>query len=135
MRFRPDMWVTVDIDLGGLKRLSVPAEAVLDAGSKKTVFVDRGNGYFEPRAVGTGARFTDGSGDRVEIVNGLKAGERIVTSGTFLLNSESQMKSGAGGMADMPGMPGMPAAPAKKPAEEAPAMPDMPGMPAKSGPK
>jgi membrane fusion protein, copper/silver efflux system len=132
MRFRPDMWVTVDIDLGGLKRLSVPAEAVLDAGSKKTVFVDRGNGYFELRAVGTGARFTDGSGDRVEIVNGLKAGERIVTSGTFLLNSESQMKSGAGGMADMPGMP---AEPVKKAAPAAPDMPDMPGMPAKSGTK
>ena len=108
MQLRPDMWVDVDIDLGGVRRLSVPAEAVLDAGTSKTLFVDRGNGFFEQRVVETGARFTDSSGDRVEIFKGLKAGERIVTSGTFLLNSESQMKAVGGGMADMPGMTDMP---------------------------
>ena len=106
MQLRPDMWVTADISLGGARKLTVPTEAVLDSGTRKTVFVDRGNGYFEPRGVETGATFSDGSGQRVEIVKGLKAGDRIVTSGTFLLNSESQMKSAAGGMADMPGMPG-----------------------------
>jgi membrane fusion protein, copper/silver efflux system len=91
MQLRPDMWVDVDLDFDGARRLSVPAEAVLDTGTSKTIFIDRGNGYFEQRTVETGARFAD----RVEIVKGLKAGERIVTSGTFLLNSESQMKSGA----------------------------------------
>jgi membrane fusion protein, copper/silver efflux system len=90
MQLRPDMWVDVDLDFGGKRRLSVPADAVLDAGTEKKIFVDRGNGYFEPRVVETGERFSD----RVEIVKGLKAGERIVTSGTFLLNSESQMKAG-----------------------------------------
>src|SRR5207248_8269535 len=63
------------IELGGARRLSVPASAVLDAGSVKTVFLDRGNGHFEPRQVTTGARFTDAKGDRVEIISGLKAGE------------------------------------------------------------
>ena len=121
MQLRPDMWVDVDIELAGTRRLSVPAGAVLDAGTAKTVFVDRGNGYFDPRPVETGARFTDGSGDRVEILKGLKGGERIVASGTFLFNSESQMKSAGGGMADMPGMP--------KPAAREPDMADMPGMP------
>jgi Cu(I)/Ag(I) efflux system membrane fusion protein len=111
MQFRPDMWVDADIELAGARRLSVPAGAVLDAGTMKTVFVDRGNGYFEPRLVETGARYTDGAGDRVEILKGLKAGERIVISGTFLLNSESQMKSGGGGMAGMPDMPDMPGMP------------------------
>ena len=62
----------------------------------------------------------------VEILKGLMAGDRIVTSGSFLLNSESQMKRG-GGMADMPGM-----APAgKEPAMDD--MPDMPGMPKAPG--
>jgi membrane fusion protein, copper/silver efflux system len=106
----------------------VPAGAVLDAGTSKTVFMDRGKGFFEPRMVETGARYSDASGDRVEILKGLKAGERIVTSGTFLLNSESQMKSAGGGMAGMPGMPDAPATKeGGKPA--APDMPDMPGMP------
>ncbi len=88
LQLKPDMWVDVAIDLGGGRRLTVPADAVLDAGTTKTIFVDHGNGYFEPRAVETGTRFAD----RVEILKGLKPGERIVTSGTFLLNSESQMK-------------------------------------------
>jgi len=73
----------------------VPAEAVLDAGLKKTVFVDRGNGYLEPRQVETGELV----GDRIEILRGLKTGERVVTSGNFLIDSESQLKSAAAGMA------------------------------------
>jgi Cu(I)/Ag(I) efflux system membrane fusion protein len=95
--------VDVEMAVGAARRLSVPAEAVLDAGTSKTVFLDKGNGYFASRKVETGVRFRDQSGDRVEILKGLMAGERIVTSGSFLLNSESQMKQG-GGMADMPGM-------------------------------
>jgi Cu(I)/Ag(I) efflux system membrane fusion protein len=101
---KPDMFVNVDFRLGAPMRVTVPADAVLDAGTRKTVFVDRGNGYLEPREVETGDR----SGDRIEITGGLKAGERIVTSGTFLIDSESRLRSGAdGGMAGMPGMPGM----------------------------
>jgi RND family efflux transporter MFP subunit len=133
MQLRPEMWVAVDIELTGARRLSVPAGAVLDAGTAKTIFVDQGNGYFEQRMVETGARYTDASGDRVEILKGLKAAERIVMSGTFLLNSESQMKSAGGGMAGMPGMPGTTASgPGTKPAPfkpDSPDMPDMPGMP------
>jgi YHS domain-containing protein len=72
----------------------VPADAVLDSGLKKTVFVDRGNGLFEPREVETGWRF----GGRVEIVRGLKAGEQIVISGNFLIDSESRLELAAAGM-------------------------------------
>ena len=79
--------------MGGARRLMVPADAVLDSGTAKTIFLDRGNGYFEPRQVETGERL----GDRVEIVKGLAPGERIVTSGAFLLNSESQLKPAATG--------------------------------------
>jgi Cu(I)/Ag(I) efflux system membrane fusion protein len=88
MALKPEMLVDVSMELNAARRLTVPADAVLDSGAAKTVFLDRGNGVFEPRAVETGVR----TGDRVEIVKGLEAGERIVTSAAFLLDSESQIK-------------------------------------------
>jgi Cu(I)/Ag(I) efflux system membrane fusion protein len=94
LRLKPEMFVDVLIPVGTARRLTVPAEAVLDSGAAKTVFLDRGNGYFEPRAVETGLRV----GDRVEIVKGLQPGERIVTSAAFLLDSESQIRPAAGGL-------------------------------------
>jgi Cu(I)/Ag(I) efflux system membrane fusion protein len=87
---KPDMYVDVVIATGGARRLMVPAEAVLDTGAIKTIFIDRGNGTLEPRQVTTGVH----SGDRVEILTGLTAGERYTASGAFLLNSEYQMKAG-----------------------------------------
>jgi Cu(I)/Ag(I) efflux system membrane fusion protein len=53
------------------------------------VFLDRGNGRFEPRAVTIGAQ----SGGLIEILSGLQEGDRIVTSGNFLIDSESQLKT------------------------------------------
>lgn len=100
---KPDMFVEVNLSVALPRHLTVPSDAVLDSGLKKTVFVDRGNGYLEPRAVETGER----TGDRVEILKGLAPNERIATSGTFLVDSESQLKSAASAMAGVPGMPGM----------------------------
>jgi RND family efflux transporter MFP subunit len=87
-RLRPDSFADVTFELSGAARLSVPAEAVVDTGTSQTVFMDLGNGNFMPRAVRIGERF----GDRVEILQGLAAGDRIVVSGAFLLNSETQMR-------------------------------------------
>jgi membrane fusion protein, copper/silver efflux system len=86
---RPDMFVDVEFSVTLPPALTVPVDAVLDSGLKKTVFVDRGNGYFEPRKVETGRYFND----RVEILKGLMAGERIVVSGNFLIDSESRFKT------------------------------------------
>jgi RND family efflux transporter MFP subunit len=94
LRMKPDMYVTVEFGIAGAKELVVPAEAVLDTGDRQTVFVDLGNGYLEPRQVVVGERF----GDRVAITRGLTAGERVVSSGTFLIDSESQLKAAASGM-------------------------------------
>lgn len=94
MQLKPDMFVDVDFSVVTPARMTVPAEAVLDTGLRKTVFVDRGNGYLEPRQVETGERL----GDRVEILTGLSSTERIVTSGNFLIDSESQLKASASGM-------------------------------------
>jgi len=91
---QPDMFVDVEFEAAVPPAVTVPAEAVLDSGLRKTVFVDRGNGYFEPRRVETGWR----AGDRVQILKGLMAGERVVISGNFLLDSESRMKAVSAGI-------------------------------------
>jgi RND family efflux transporter MFP subunit len=86
---KPEMFADVEFRVRTPPRLMVPVEAVLDSGLAKTVFVDHGDGFFEPRRVDTGDEY----GGKVEILSGLKAGERIVTSGTFLIDSESQLRA------------------------------------------
>ncbi len=130
-RLKPDMFVNVEFHLISAQRVTVPKDAVLDSGLHKTIFVDRGHGYLEPREVETGKL----NGDRIEVLKGLQLGERIVTSGTFLIDSESRLKAAAGGMAGMPGMPGMSSPkdntsqkPAPKIEHSDHSMPNMPGM-------
>ncbi len=91
---RPDMFVDVQLPIDLPSAITVPADAIVDSGIRKTVFVARGNGFFEPREVETGWRI----GNRVEIVKGLEPGERIVTSGNFLIDSESKLEMAAAGM-------------------------------------
>jgi len=86
---RPDMFVDVELPVSGPPGLTVPQDAVIDSGQKDRVFVERSAGVFEPRSVQIGWR----SGDRVEIVHGLAEGERVVVEGTFLVDSESRLKS------------------------------------------
>jgi len=86
---KPGMFVDVEFPFDLPAALVVPADAIVDSGLRKTVFVDRGNGYFEPRLVETGWRV----GDDVEVTKGLMAGDRIVLSGTFFIDSESRMKA------------------------------------------
>ena len=95
LTLRPEMYVNVELRSPQPDRLSVPSEAVMNTGLKQIVFVDRGNGYFEPREVETG----ETAGGRVRVLKGLEAGERVVTSGNFLISSESQLKSASEGMA------------------------------------
>lgn len=91
---RPEMFVDVDIPLALPPAIIVPADAVVDSGTRKTVYVAKPDGVFEPRKVETGWR----AGDQVEIVKGLMVGEKIVVSGTFLIDSESRMKAAAAGI-------------------------------------
>jgi Cu(I)/Ag(I) efflux system membrane fusion protein len=85
------MFVDVDLPVSGPAGLTVPQDAVLDSGRVQRVFVERSAGVFEPRTVQVGWR----SGDQVEILNGLQEGERVVVEGTFLVDSESRLKSSA----------------------------------------
>jgi membrane fusion protein, copper/silver efflux system len=91
---RPEMFVDVELPVSLPPAITVPADAVLNSGLRKTVFVDRGNGVFEPRQVETGWRM----GDRVEILSGLEPGERIVIAGNFFIDSESRLQAAGQGI-------------------------------------
>ena len=90
---KPGMFVEVEMDVAQPDAITLPADAILDSGRRRVVFVSRGGGNFEPREVTTGARY----GDRVQVVNGLTEGEEVVVSGLFLLDSESRLQTAAQG--------------------------------------
>jgi membrane fusion protein, copper/silver efflux system len=92
---QPDMFVDVELTTVPRRAVVVPADAVVDLGARKLVYVDSGQGMFEPRPVETGARF----GDRIEIAKGLLPSETIVVAGTFLIDSESRMRLAGTGTA------------------------------------
>jgi Cu(I)/Ag(I) efflux system membrane fusion protein len=85
---RPNMGVDLEFPISRPEATNVPADAVIESGRRKTVFVRRGNELFEARVVETGWR----SGGRVQVVRGLTAGEPIVVAGTFLLESERRIR-------------------------------------------
>ena len=90
LALRPGMYATVTIaSVAVPDTVVVPREAVIDTGTRRIVFVALDGGKFEPRQVTTGASGDDGL---VAIVDGLGVGERVVTSGQFLLDAESRMR-------------------------------------------
>jgi Cu(I)/Ag(I) efflux system membrane fusion protein len=97
---KPEMYANIEIDVEAGRKLAVPDEAVLDSGLRKVVFLDKGQGRFEPAEVKLGNKF-DGY---YEVLAGLSPGERILASASFLLDSESRLKEAMGAMAGMPGM-------------------------------
>jgi Cu(I)/Ag(I) efflux system membrane fusion protein len=99
-KLKPDMYVNAEIKIDGGRHLAVPEEAVLDSGLRKVVFIEKGNGHFEPKEVKVGAKL-DGF---YQIVSGLDEGQKIAASSAFLLDSESRLAEAMGAMAGMPGM-------------------------------
>jgi len=85
----PGLIVDVTIAAAAQPVITVPADAVLESGTSSRVFVAAGSGRYELREVTTGWR----QGDRVEIRSGLRVGDRVVTSGAFLLDSETRMRT------------------------------------------
>ncbi len=90
-RLKTDMYADVvfHIEGSGIPVATVPSNAIIDSGTRQVVLVSKGDGRFEPRPVKLGRR---GDG-RVEIVEGLKAGEEVVTSATFLIDAESNLQT------------------------------------------
>ena len=97
---KPEMYTNVEISIAAGKKLAVPDEAVLDSGLRKVVFVDKGDGRFAPAEVKLGGKYDN----YYEVLAGLSAGERILASASFLLDSESRLSEAMGAMAGMPGM-------------------------------
>jgi Cu(I)/Ag(I) efflux system membrane fusion protein len=93
-QLKPQMFAEVKLKINYGNQIVVPQEAVLDSGKEQTVFVAHEGGYFEPRKITMGAQ-VDG---KVAVLSGLKAGETVVTSGNFLVDSESRLKSATGSM-------------------------------------
>ncbi|MGH7599014.1 MAG: efflux RND transporter periplasmic adaptor subunit [bacterium] len=96
-KLKPGMYANVNLQSDAGRQLAVPEEAVMDAGAEQIVFVAHAGGYFEPRQVELGAKV----GDRFIVLRGLTEGEKVVTSGNFLIDSESRLKSATGAMAGM----------------------------------
>jgi RND family efflux transporter MFP subunit len=87
-KLRPDMFVNVELTVPMPAGITVPADAILDSGLSKRVFVQTSAGHFEARKVETGWRLNN----RVQIVKGLREGETVVVAGTFLVDSESRLE-------------------------------------------
>jgi Cu(I)/Ag(I) efflux system membrane fusion protein len=100
LRLKPDMFVNAMVKVPLGSSIVVPVSAVMDTGQRQLVWVEMKPGMFAPRDVKVGVR----SGDNVQILSGLKAGEKVASSGGYLIDSEAQLKGGGGGHEGMPGM-------------------------------
>ncbi|MGI8959022.1 MAG: efflux RND transporter periplasmic adaptor subunit [Bryobacteraceae bacterium] len=109
VKLKPGMFVNVDLKTNLGKQVVIPATAVLQSGTRQLVFVDHGNGSMEPKEVVLGPRV----GDEFVVFQGLKAGEQIVTSANFLIDSESQLQAASGSYTPPPPGAGGTAATAK----------------------
>jgi RND family efflux transporter MFP subunit len=98
LQLKPGMFVNVSLKVSMGNQLVVPATGVLQSGTRETAFVERSDGYIEPREVQLGSRVSD---DFI-VLKGLKPGERIVTSANFLIDSESQLQAALGSFVPPP---------------------------------
>jgi Cu(I)/Ag(I) efflux system membrane fusion protein len=100
---RPDMYATVELaSRETIEGVAIPEQAVLRTGERDVVIVALGRGFFQPRDVRLGVV----SEGMVEVIDGLRPGEKIATSSQFLIDSESNLRAALGAMS-APGMPGM----------------------------
>jgi RND family efflux transporter MFP subunit len=95
---KPGMYVNVTIGVPLGRQLVIPASGVLQTGTRQIAFIDHGQGYLEPREVEIGERIDD----QVVVLKGLRAGERIVSSANFLVDSEAQLQAAIGSFAPPP---------------------------------
>jgi Cu(I)/Ag(I) efflux system membrane fusion protein/cobalt-zinc-cadmium efflux system membrane fusion protein len=119
LELKPEMYTNVELKIPLGRRLVVPESALVDTGTRQIVFVVQAPGNYLPRDVRTGVR-VDGS---VEILQGLRAGEEVVTSANFLIDSESQLRAALGSMAMATGVTEMAGRPTTTPAGGAPTAP------------
>lgn len=113
---KPGMYVNTAMAVGGGDALIIPKSAVFSTGERQLVFVDKGEGLFEPRQVTLGMT----ADDQVEVLSGVAAGEPVVTSGNFLIDSESRLRGSLQGAAGGHQHGGGPTPTQPKPVDESP---------------
>jgi Cu(I)/Ag(I) efflux system membrane fusion protein len=96
-QLKPGMYANVELTIPLGTRLVIPREAVLESGERQVIFIHHGGGALEWRTVKLGTR----AGDWIEVLDGLKEGDHVVTSANFLIDSESRLKTAVGGMQGM----------------------------------
>ena len=107
---KPGMYVNVAISVPLGRQLVIPATAVLQAGTRAIAFIDHGNGTLEPRTIEVGTQLDDS----VIVLSGLKAGEKVVSSANFLVDSEAQLQAAVGAYAPVAPQTGGGGAPAQQ---------------------
>jgi len=98
LELKPGMFINVVLRVPMGRHLVIPASAILQSGKRQVAFVDRGDGYLEPREVQLGPR----AGDDFIVLKGVSEGEKIVTSANFLIDSESQLQAALGSFVPPP---------------------------------
>ncbi|HTF65907.1 MAG TPA: FixH family protein, partial [Edaphobacter sp.] len=114
LKLKPGMFVNVDLKTNLGRQLIVPASAVFQSGTRQLVFLNHGNGSLEPKEITIGPRV----GDDFVVLKGLEAHQSIVTSASFLIDSESQLQGAAGFFVPPPPGAGRNAPPANAPAAQ-----------------
>jgi membrane fusion protein, copper/silver efflux system len=115
MQLKPQMFTNVELQIDLGRKLAIPEDAVIDTGLRQIAYIDKGNGYFEPREVRLGVR----AEKMVEVTAGLKAGDKVAAAANFLIDSEAKLKGveplpmqrqGQGARVKGPGETALPAA-------------------------
>jgi membrane fusion protein, copper/silver efflux system len=92
----PGMYANVTAKIDHGETLAIPVEAAIPTGMRMLIFLDRGGGRLEPRFIHAGRQFTDSEGQGqqryYEVLDGLKDGDRVVSSANFLIDAESQVQ-------------------------------------------
>src|SRR5205085_7297480 len=94
LSLKPEMFTNITMSASIGRQVLIPQDALMDTGTEQYVFIDKGNGYVQPRKVKVSAE----AGERVGIQEGLRAGERVVTGANFVVDSESRLKGAFAGM-------------------------------------
>jgi hypothetical protein len=131
-KLKPEMWANVTLKSAVTRDgLAVPVQSVIRTGTKDIALVALDGGRFEPRELLLGAQ----AGDEFQVLDGLKEGERVVTSAQFLINSESNLQSALSKMLGPKQGGGAPLPPAQSPPSPGRKMPvPVPGKPAPAMP-
>jgi multidrug efflux pump subunit AcrA (membrane-fusion protein) len=102
LALKPGMYVNVNLAIPLGRQMVVPASSVLRSGTRQVAFIDRGNGYLQPREIQLGPSLDD----HAVVLQGLTPGDHIVSSANFLLDSESQLQSALGSFTPPPAVAG-----------------------------